>query len=89
MKSGKKLPPSTLADFEGWTAREGLPEDAGDEIVATGEVTINYGPCADKATSHRLLDVSFLHVDKPYYPRINNVVYWSRHCLKTEWLQNK
>lgn len=58
LQSGKKLPPSTLTNFELWVAKEGLHEDAGNHIVAPGEVTINCGPLADKASCHRLLDVS-------------------------------
>ena len=64
LKSGKKLPASTLTKFKHWAAKEGLPENAGDHIVATGEVTINDGQLADKATSHRLLDVSFIHAHR-------------------------
>ena len=53
-------------DFKLWAAKEGLREDAGDHIVATGKVTMNYYPIADKAMSQTLLDVSsYLQIVQP------------------------
>lgn len=58
LRSGRKLPPSTVATFDLWAAKVGWDKDSGDDIVATGEVTINYGPPADKSTDQKVLEVS-------------------------------
>ena len=64
LKIWQEAPRIYFDNVQALGAKEGFLEDAGDHIVATGEVTINDGPPADKATSHRLLDVSFIHAHR-------------------------